>query len=152
MESIKPLIDLFTALLSPLVAIIVTYIAYQQWKINNSKEKREVKSEKLQVYLSAKRFLSKIDETRTVDESLYREFQEATALADFMFDETIIDWLADVNSDASSWLDGEYTRISYNEKGLKKNLKQVSPIQDSIIDKLQNAHCQLLDIFKDKLI
>ncbi len=43
MENIKIIIELLTASLSPVVAITVAYIAYQQWNINASKEAREVR-------------------------------------------------------------------------------------------------------------
>ena len=152
MDNVKPIIDLLTALMSPIVAITVTYIAYQQWKINASKETREIRTEKLHIYLSVKRFLSHIDETRIIDPILYKEFQEASALADFIFDADVIDWLFDVDSNASSWLDGENMRIQHQEKAPLEFLQKEEMRQDKIIDKLQTAHCQLLDVFKDKVI
>ncbi|EJK2426903.1 TPA: hypothetical protein NJ279_004545 [Vibrio parahaemolyticus] len=49
---IKQVIDIFSALLSPVIAVSVAYIAYQQWKLNVSKEKRDSKSERLQIYMA----------------------------------------------------------------------------------------------------
>ncbi|GAA66108.1 hypothetical protein [Pseudoalteromonas sp. BSi20429] len=45
-----------------------------------------------------------VDINRVVDDKLYEEFQEALALADFYFDGIVTDWLFQVDSDASAWL------------------------------------------------
>ncbi len=107
MESLsttKQIIDIFSALLSPVIAISVGFIAYQQWKLNVDKEKRESNSNKLKVYMVVKRFLQSVDNNRVVDKKLYEELQEPIALADFYFDGIITDWLFQIDCDASSWL------------------------------------------------
>ena len=152
MENVKLIIDLFTALMSLIVAITLAYIAFQQWKINASKETRDIRTEKLHIYLSVKKFLCDIDETRIIDPKLYKKFQEACALAEFIFDTDVVKWLDDVNANASSWLNGEEMRIHNLAKSPIDFGQKEQMYQDSAIDKLQTFHCQLFDVFKDKVI
>ncbi|MEI8623467.1 hypothetical protein P4S67_02660 [Pseudoalteromonas sp. B137] len=102
LSTAKQVIDTFSALLSPVIAISVGFIAYQQWKLNVDKEKRESNSNKLHIYIVVKRFLRSVDINHVVDDKLYEELQEALALADFYFDGIVTDWLFQVDSDASS--------------------------------------------------
>ncbi|EHV2395441.1 hypothetical protein LG585_002166 [Vibrio parahaemolyticus] len=46
LDLVKQLVDIFSALLSPVIAVSVAYIAYQQWKLSAEKEKREQKADR----------------------------------------------------------------------------------------------------------
>ena len=152
-NTVKPIIDLLSALTSPVVAITVVYIAYQQWQINASKASKETQKDKLEIYIVVKRFLRHVDSFRKVDQKLYNELQEAIALADFLFDADVTEWLFNVESEASCWLDinsilekaGDITATQGWEQRERKHL-------ESSVDKLQDAHCELFDIFKNKII
>ena len=155
MESLtifKQIIEIFSALLSPVIAISVAYIAFQQWKLNANKEKRESNSHKLQIYMVVKRFLRNVDMTREVDENLYEELQESLALADFYFDGLVTDWLFQVSCDSSCWLD--LTRINsfpdcetLNPE-YERNKKEI----EELIDQLQNYHGELFEVFKSSMV
>ncbi|EPQ9952220.1 hypothetical protein ACUYO2_004223, partial [Vibrio vulnificus] len=149
---IKQIIDIFSALLSPVIAVSVAYIAYQQWKLNVAKEKRDSKSERLQIYMAVQRLLRNTDNTRKVDPQLYENFQEALALADFYFDEGIIDWLTNVDSNASSWFNYEEISLAYKNKAEAKEAEKYMLYMEESIDRLQDQHCQLLSVFKDRLL
>ena len=141
-----------TAMLSPIIAITVTYIAFQQWKINASKESREIQSEKINIYLVTKKLLNHIDQTNSVDLNLYNEFQEAAARADFLFDSNIIDWLTDVDLSISCWINiDEIINDSKNDAS-KEWLEKEEGYKQKEMDKLQTAHCEILDVFKDKVL
>ena len=148
----KPMIDLLSALTSPFVAITVVYIAYQQWKINAAKASNEIKKEKLEIYMAVKRFLRNVDFFRQVDQKLYNEFQEATALADFLFDSDVTEWLFNVEIEASSWLDINSILNKAGDRLSKEQEEQEQKYLDASVDKLQTAHCELFDIFKNKVI
>ena len=47
---IEEMIEISTALLTPIIAIIATYIAYQQWKTNQLKLNLERYDRRLEVY------------------------------------------------------------------------------------------------------
>ncbi|WP_305810113.1 hypothetical protein [Photobacterium kishitanii] len=55
MEELKIITGIFSSLTNPIVAIVVAYIAYQQWKVNSNKEMRESNQNKLHVYLAVKK-------------------------------------------------------------------------------------------------
>jgi hypothetical protein len=151
-KDIKPIIDLLTALTSPLIAVIVTYIAYQQWKINAKKESRESQHQKLEIYMSVKRFLQYFDEHLKVDKDLYRDLQESIALADFIFDSEVTEWLFNVEIEASSWLDTNNIALAYKGDNLFEQMEKELTFNKKSEDKLQTAHCQLLDVFKNKIL
>lgn len=151
-STIKPIIDLLSALTSPIVAITVAYIAYQQWKINAKKAFKETQKEKLEIYMAVKRFLHHFDTYQKIDQKLYSELHEAIALADFLFDKEVTDWLFNVDIEASSWLDT--TSILEEDKDMAPTdwvLKQKAYVRESR-DKLQNAHCELFEVFKNKIV
>ncbi|MBQ4836021.1 hypothetical protein [Pseudoalteromonas luteoviolacea] len=148
---IKQVIDIFTALLSPIIAISVAYIAYQQWKLNVAKEKRDLKSDRLKIYQSTQRLLRGIDNTHKVDLKVYEDFQESVALADFYFDEGVVDWLHNVDMEVSCWLNN-LEIIDAQEYELKESaLAFCGPQIKKSIDALQDYHCQLLSVFKEHL-
>ncbi|HIF9080627.1 TPA: hypothetical protein ACX6NP_001488 [Photobacterium damselae] len=151
LDLVKHFVDIFSALLSPIIAVSVAYIAYQQWKLSADKEKREQKADKLKIYMSVQRFLRNTDCYGKVDLTLYKEFQEALALADFYFDYQLIDWLNEVDSSASSWLNYvEMCSLEYPEH-LKHEYDQNLKYMEDCIDRLQDNHCQLLGMFKSRL-
>ena len=102
LSTVKQVIDIFSALLSPVIAISVGFIAYQQWKLNFDKEKRESNSNKLHIYIVVKRFLRSVDINRVVDDKLYEELQEALALTDAYSEGIVTDWLFQVDPDTSA--------------------------------------------------
>lgn len=155
-NSLKPIADLFGALLSPVIAITVAYIAYQQWKINSKKENREIRSSKINIYLRVKKLLRNVDETKTINLELYSDFQEALAEADFLLDDELIDWLEEVDAAATDWLD-----INEMTENSRKDLKANQSIKDyeswkkrnmeyieKAIDLLERAHCEVIERFK----
>ena len=151
-SSVKPIIDIFTALLSPVIAISVAYIAFQQWKLNANKEKREVNSQKLHIYMGVKRFLRYVDNNRTIKAELYDDLQESIALADFVFDEYVTNWLFDVDCASSAWLDLSEVNRSHKDKISPQEFNKNEVELSELIDELQNHHCQLLDTFKSSMV
>ena len=59
----KPYVDLFAALLTPVIAIIATYIAYQQYRANQLKLRHEPYDRRLLLYNAVAEFLQ-IDKTQ----------------------------------------------------------------------------------------
>jgi hypothetical protein len=56
----KPYVDLFAALLTPVIAIIATYIAYQQYRANQLKLRHELYDRRLLLYNAVAEFLAHI--------------------------------------------------------------------------------------------
>ena len=151
-KTMQPIIDLLAALTSPIVAITVAYIAYQQWKLNSRKASKEIQNEKLEIYMAVKRFLNHFDRYIEIDKKLYKDFEEAIALAEFTFTPEVNEWLSNVYLDASSWADLNSIIELSKGKPNQEHMQQHKNHIDKTTDKLQNAHCELFDIFKDKVI
>ena len=152
LSTAKQVIDIFSASLSPVIAISVGFIAYQQWKLNVDKEKRESNSNKLHIYIVVKRFLRSVDINRVVDDKLYEELQEALSLADFYFDGIVTDWLFQVDCDASAWLNlmqiNSLPDMQESNPEFTRNQREI----EELIDNLQNFHCELFDVFKGSMM
>jgi hypothetical protein len=148
----KVVIDFFGALLGPIIAITVAYIAYQQWRTNKRREQREEAQAKLSVYRKAKKFLRYVDNTCKIDPNLFEKFAEAVAEADFLFPNDVRDWLADVESEASCWLNGcrdiELFRAQNPKEGEPDWIAREKKYMEEHIDKLQDAHVQLFSKFR----
>lgn len=81
----EQLINLFKALLTPLIAIVATYIAWQQWKTNQQKINLERYDRRLRVYEEVTKILSIIlrDANATMEDLL--RFRTSVSEADFLF-------------------------------------------------------------------
>ena len=152
LNTVKQIIDILSALLSPVIAISIGFIAYQQWKLNFDKEKRESNSNKLQIYMSVKRFLRSVDTSRVVEKKLYEELQESIALADFYFDGIVTDWLFQVDCDASCWLNLTEINSLPDSQNLNPEYARNEKEIEELIDSLQNSHCELFEVFKDSMM
>jgi len=148
--------------LTPIIAIVAVYIAYQQYKTNSNRELRESKQEKLSVYKRVKLFLNSVDTTREISDKVYIELDEAIAEADFLFEEELTDWLSDLQSYADEFRNCENHLVSLKVKNKMltssiEELRKVEPdackyyenLQEQMIDNLQNAHCVLKPKFSN---
>lgn len=63
----KPWIDLIAACLTPLIAIIATYIAYQQYRANRLKNRHDLYDRRLAVYNAVAEFLAHAMREGTAD-------------------------------------------------------------------------------------
>ena len=149
----KVIIDFFGALLGPIIAVTVAYIAYQQWRTNKHRDQREEMQAKLSVYRKAKKFLRCVDDTCMIDPALLETFAEAVAEADFLFPDDLSEWLAEVEIEAKCWLDAHKNIDLFRSEHPTETepdwiMREKKDMQKSI-DKLQDAHCQLLSKFRD---
>ncbi len=93
--SLDETITLFQGLLTPMLAILTGYIAYQQYKINHRREKRESRQAKLSIYRKIKNFLNYFKREETIPADKYNEVKDAIAEADFLFTKDVLGWLED---------------------------------------------------------
>jgi hypothetical protein len=99
-------IDGMTALLTPVIGAIAVYIAYQQHRINKQRELRESREAKFDVYKKVKRYINEVIYSGMTNKA-YEELNEACAEADYLFEEDVTHWLAELLSDAAQWRDIE---------------------------------------------
>lgn len=89
-------IDISKAFLTPLIAIVATYIAWQQWNTNKMKLNLERYDRRLRVYEEVKKILSVI--FRDADASLedLLNFRTSVSEADFLFGPEIPKYIDEV--------------------------------------------------------
>jgi len=83
--SLADALDLSKALLTPLIALVATYIAWQQWKANQLKLKLDRYDRRLKVYEEVQRILGIILRDAKASYEDLLNFRTAVAQADFLF-------------------------------------------------------------------
>jgi len=83
--SMSELIELSKALLTPLVAVVATYIAWQQWKTNQLKLHLDRYDRRLKVYEEVRQILSIIVRDAKASYEDLLKFRRAVSEADFLF-------------------------------------------------------------------
>jgi len=85
----KWIAELSTALLTPLIVIIATYIAYQQWRVNKTRLDLDLYDRRLAIYKAVDGFYSDSFTHGAINLSLAEKLRIATAEARFLFPEEI---------------------------------------------------------------
>ncbi len=86
-------VDVFKALLTPVIALIATYIAIQQYRIEQAKSKLERYDRRLAVYKAVHRFLSDVVQAHKVEPDDIRRLHVDTTEAGFLFGKDIPDYI-----------------------------------------------------------
>jgi hypothetical protein len=82
---LKGIIDVFSALLTPLIAIVALYIAYQQYKVNKSRLNQERYARRLEVFKAVRSYISSIAREGKTDFQKVTQFYADVGEADFLF-------------------------------------------------------------------
>lgn len=92
----QTVVTVSSGLLTPVIAIIATYIAWQQWKGNELKLKLERYEKRLNIYQEVVKMLSRI--MRDADAKLedLMAFRANTAEADFLFGPEIPQYIQEI--------------------------------------------------------
>jgi hypothetical protein len=81
------------ALLTPVIAIVATYIAWQQWQTNKRKLVLDRYDRRLRVYEEVRKILSIITRKADVDVDEMMRFRTSVSEADFLFGPEIPEYL-----------------------------------------------------------
>jgi len=95
-------ISILQGLLTPLIAIIATYIAWQQWKGNQLKLKMERYDRRLRIYQEVVKMLRTCANGDLREFALIVDFGAATAEGDFLFGPEIRQYIDDITSRAAN--------------------------------------------------
>ena len=82
---IEQLIEISKALLTPVIAAVTTYIAWQQWKTNKQKLNLERYDRRLRVYEEVRKILSIIARDAKASTQDLMQFRTSVSEADFLF-------------------------------------------------------------------
>jgi len=114
---IDQVVEVSKGLLTPLIAVVTTYIAWQQWKTNQQKLILDRYDRRLCVYEEVRKILSIIvrDAKASYDDLI--QFRTAVSEADFLFGPEIPQYIDDIYKRAVKlqYWSGEY-RDSAQEK------------------------------------
>jgi hypothetical protein len=83
-------------LLTPVIAIIAVYIAYQQWRVNERKLKFDQYARMLRIYEEVVGILTLVNRDFNPEYSELRKFRASTAEADFLFAPEISAYLDEI--------------------------------------------------------
>ncbi len=92
---IEQFAEISKTLLTPIIAVVATYIAYQQWKTNKQKLGLDLYDRRLKVYEEVRQILSIIRAGKASYEELSR-FYRAVSEADFLFKSEITDYINEI--------------------------------------------------------
>ena len=90
------LVELFKALLTPLIAIVATYIAWQQWKTNQQKLNFERYDRRLRIYEEVRKILSIIFRDAKASKEDLLKFRTSVSEADFLFGPEIPEYIDEI--------------------------------------------------------
>ena len=86
-------IDVFSALLTPVIAAIAVYIAYQQWQTNRRRLDLDLYDRRLRIYQAVSQFISRVLTDLSPEPQDFSDYWRNTAEADFLFGTDIRDYL-----------------------------------------------------------
>jgi hypothetical protein len=95
----KDYVDIFSALLTPTIALITTYIAIQQYRRERAKFRHELYDRRMAVYKAASKYLAIVVTNYSARDSsdeerkAFLEFQAANAESPFLFDQDVAGYL-----------------------------------------------------------
>jgi hypothetical protein len=83
------MIELLTALLTPLIAIVSAYVAYQQYRIRRDERQLVIYDRRLTIFKSAMSIVDKVHAGRAVETTEAIEWHSSVAEAQFLFGEEV---------------------------------------------------------------
>ena len=145
----KPYVNLFAALLTPVIAIVTTYIAIQQYRANQLRLRHDLYDRRLTLYIAVAEFIAHVTQSGTADRAQLVTLQK-TRESFFLFGKEVSDYITDMYKKGvdlecyTEQLDhtnlpggGERTRIAHERAELVKWFgKQYDVIQSLFAKKL----------------
>ncbi len=93
---IKEISVIFQGLLAPVVAVIASYIAYQQWRTNEVKLQLDLYDRRLKIYEEVKRVLLLVVRDGDIKYEELSNFAISVSEADFLFGNEIREYIDEV--------------------------------------------------------
>jgi hypothetical protein len=93
---IDAIIRVSSGLLTPLIAIVATYIAWQQWKTNQRKLVMDRYDRRLRIYEEVRKILSIVMRDAKASTEDLLKFRTSVSEADFLFGPEIMDYIDEI--------------------------------------------------------
>jgi hypothetical protein len=94
----KDWVDITSALLTPVIAILGIAIATLQWRLNRSRFRHELFEKRYAIYEATLLYLSQLIRTAKMDDNERVIFLQKTKGAFVLFDDNIVSYLKDLHS------------------------------------------------------
>jgi hypothetical protein len=111
----KDWIEILSSLLTPVIAILTFYIAYQQYKVNKNRFRLESYERKLKIYNAVQKFLNEILRDGTTDYISCSEYYSTTSESSFLLNRQIQDKIEDIYKKAIQMV--QYHYLLYPRNG-----------------------------------
>lgn len=95
--SIDEILKILQGLLTPVIAIVATYIAWQQWKTNQNKLKLDRYDRRLQIYKEVVRYVLVGIQNADYDDNELLTFRSKVTEADFLFGKEILQYIDELH-------------------------------------------------------
>ena len=94
----KDWIDILTAMMTPTIAIVGSFIAFQQWKINQVRLRHELYDRRMAVYSKLMSYLSAIMRDASFPQEAFSYWFSASYEGFFLFDDKMHEYLESINA------------------------------------------------------
>ncbi|MGE0882757.1 MAG: hypothetical protein AB7P14_04385 [Blastocatellales bacterium] len=151
---IDEILKISQGLLTPVIGIIATYIAWQQWKTNKNKLRLDKYEKMLQVYKEVVRYISVGIRDANYDDNELMTFRSKVTEADFLFGDEVskyIDELHQRSVSLSRW-NKEYRDhsqskpVGYDHKNVVDEMHKELAWVSSQLEPARNIFKKYLDI------
>ncbi|MFZ2752356.1 MAG: hypothetical protein WAZ48_02810 [Lysobacteraceae bacterium] len=143
----KSFIEIMTAFMTPLIASIAVFIAWQQWKTNALKVKTDVYDRRFRVYDETVKLLNIIARDANISIEDISKFSAATSEAVFLFKEDIPSYiemirtrsisLYSANRQYNSHVQGNGQAVGYDHEGVTNKIHEENVwLTDQLIKKV----------------
>ena len=92
----EQIIEILKGLLTPLIAIVATYIAWQQWQTNRKKLELDLYERRLRIYEEVQKILRVIARDRKASFRDLLDFQASVSEMDFLFGREIREYIDEI--------------------------------------------------------
>ena len=132
-------VQFFSAMLTPTIAMITTYIAVQQYRLQRLTSKRELYDRRLQVFEATMEFVAKVVRDGSPDDDGVRQLSRQRAASLFLFKEEIPKYLDELYKKAVD--------LMFADRELDSSALAPGKRRDEVIEK----RTVLFDWFSDQL-
>lgn len=93
-------VTVLQALLTPLIALLALYVAWQQWRTNHNKFRLDYFDRRFSIYKAAMQLATEISSQGNVSNDELHSFSVNTREAEFFFDDEIAGFCRDMHNEA----------------------------------------------------
>jgi hypothetical protein len=130
------MIDFFSGLLTPLIAVLAAYIAWQQWRTNNLRLKHELFERRYKLYEVITSFIANILSRGRVEPNSEMQFLRDTKTVIFLFDNRIYAFVQEIYHNAVDLYSLGARENSLGGQQLANNVDEQRKIMDWFSEQL----------------